>query len=82
MEKAVKGSSRKVEGGQSKRMQEQHLALRMLEEEKQESLGRMRDSEGAISRSMRDLSELVFTIKMTKEEYNEFMRLKRSNNHA
>ena len=54
----------------------------MLEEEKQESLGRMRDSEGAISRSMRDLSELVFTIKMTKEEYNEFMRLKRSNNHA
>ena len=54
----------------------------MLEEEKQESLGRMRDSEGTISRSMRDLSELVFTIKMTKEEYNEFMRLKRSNNHA
>jgi hypothetical protein len=35
-----------------------------------------------IKKSFKDLSELVFTIKMTKEEYNEFMRLKRKNNHA
>ena len=35
-----------------------------------------------IKKSFKDLSELVFNIKMTKEEYNEFMRLKRKNNHA
>lgn len=79
-----KGSSRKIEQGQTgkaaagKKSEEVHE----LERERAEQSARLERDGYDIKKSFKDLSELVFTIKMTKEEYNSFMMLKRKNNHA